>query len=465
MSKTRQPDGPTEIQYKEGQPHLVLRTAIVRVIAGPDEGLETTLGLGRVSVGSDADNSLALTDPLVSRHHCEIQLRDRGYLVLDQESTNGTFFRGARIREALLQPGAQFRIGASTLRIERGKETSSVIRGKGDFGRRLIGTSPAMQEVYGILSAVAPTDATVVLRGETGTGKELVAEEIHRQSYRRDNRLVIVDCGSIPESLIESELFGHRRGAFTGAVSDRDGAFVRAAGGTILLDEIAELPLEMQTRLLRVLDTRTVRRVGDDQERSVDVRVIAATHRDLPALVEAGRFRQDLYFRLSVVSIFLPPLRERREDIPSLARRFLWQAGCPDPDGVLRPEVVQLLTTREWPGNVRELRNVIERATVFGGASQIGLEEHTDDTPAAEDVAPLGSGPTEWIADGMPSGFLDQTYKRAKEQILGHFEVLYLEHLISRHGMNISRIAADARLDRHHLRILLRKHGLDDRNT
>jgi transcriptional regulator with AAA-type ATPase domain len=256
------------------------------------------------------------------------------------------------------------RLGGSVLRVDVGDEVSEVVRGQQRFGR-LVGVSPAMQEVYGLLAAVAPTDATVLILGETGTGKELAAEAIHRQSPPAQAPFQVLDCGAIPENLIESEFFGHEKGAFTGATQAREGVFERARGGTVFLDEIGELPQLLQTRLLRVLDRRQVKRVGGTSLRRVDVRLVAATNRDLRQEVEQGRFRQDLYYRLAVVCVVLPPLRQRREDIPLLARHFLWQSGCPDPDTVLTPDMLELLETRRWRGNVRELRNAIEEAVVL----------------------------------------------------------------------------------------------------
>jgi len=458
-------DGPTQLQYVDNHPHLVVRSAKLRIVSGPEEGKSVPIELTRVSVGSASDNDLVLSDTMVSRRHLQIQVRESGYLLQDMGSTNGTFFRGARISEALVGHGAEFRLGKTVLRVEAERESSSVVTGQSRFGR-LIGTSPAMQEVYGVLTAVAPTDATVMITGETGTGKELVAEEIHHQSARCDQPLVVVDCASIPEGLIEAELFGYERGAFTGADEARPGAFERADRGTVFLDEIGDLPLEMQTRLLRVLDKRTVRRVGSAHTRKVDIRVIAATHRPLIKMVQEDVFRQDLYFRLSVVAIRLPALRERTADIPLLARHFLWQAGCPNPDQVLQPQVVQMLSSRRWRGNVRELRNVIERATVFADGAQPGLSQVEIE---AEEGAEAGPAPPEqmaaeaeqnWLDRSMPGGFLDQPYKEAKDQLLGQFESLYFEHVSSQLGQNITRIASAAQVDRHLVRILMRKHGL-----
>ncbi len=449
-------ESPTQVHYdNEGQAVLVLRAATLRVVSGPDDGACVALDLRRMRVGTAADNDLVLTDPSVSRHHLEFQVRDQGYQVRDLDSTNGSFFRGARISEAHLGAGAELRLGDSVLRIERGEECSRVVKARKTFGT-IIGNCRPMQEVFGLLAAVAPTDTTVLINGETGTGKELVAEELHRQSARRGREFVVVDCGAIPAQLIESELFGHVKGAFTGAVNSRPGAFENSSGGTVFLDEIGELPLEMQTRLLRVLDKRTIKRVGSHDQRPVDIRVVAATNRDLPEMIQEGAFRQDLYYRLSVVQIQLPPLRQRRPDIPLLARHFLWQSGCPNPEQVLGPEVLEALSTRQWPGNVRELRNVIERAAILADGSPLAAGGEQAPAAATQDAAPSDR----WLSGALSDEVLNQPYKVAKEQLLHEFELLYLGRLVERHGPNISRVAADADVDRHLVRKLLRKHDM-----
>jgi transcriptional regulator with GAF, ATPase, and Fis domain len=453
---------PTEVIYRDRRAVLTVRSAMLRVASGPDRGASCALDLQRVKVGTGAENHLVLTDARVSRQHLEFQVQDQGYLVQDLGSTNGTFYRGARIREAVVGPGAEIRLGETVLRVERGAEHTAAIEGKSSFGG-LIGISPAMQEVYGVLAAVAPTDTTVLVEGETGTGKELVAEAIHHQSPRAGRLFSVLDCSALPASLIESELFGHERGAFTDAVATREGIFERTRGGTVFLDEIGELSLDLQTRLLRVLDRRIVKRLGGNSPRGVDVRLVAATNRDLAAEVQQGRFRQDLFYRLAVVRVVMPPLRQRREDIPLLARHFLWQTGCPNPDAVLTPTVLEALHSRSWPGNVRELRNVVERAVIFADGAVSGSDAEAllapevapAEAPAPE--PPVGDG---WLAQVFPADLLDRPYKEVKEEVIGQLERLYLGALFRRHGNNISAIARDAGVDRHLVRILLRKHGM-----
>ena len=296
-----------------------------------------------------------------------------------------------------------------------------------------------MRAVFALLEKTAPTDTTLLIRGETGTGKELVAKAVHGASSRQPHPLVIVDCGAIPASLIESELFGHVRGAFTGAATDRVGAFESADGGTLFLDEIGELPLALQPKLLRAVEDRSIQRLGETSRRPIDVRLVAATHRDLADEVTAGRFRQDLFFRLAVVEVALPPLRERGHDVLLLAEHILNDLGLGD-DLQLDDRLQSELLAYPWPGNVRELRNAIERAAHLGAEHAVPYAE-----PAEAESAP---------APDLP-------FKQAKEQIVTSFERAYVIRLLERHGKNISAAARDADIDRNYLYRLLRKHGLD----
>ncbi|MBW2736355.1 MAG: sigma 54-dependent Fis family transcriptional regulator, partial [Deltaproteobacteria bacterium] len=458
-------EGQTKVTYRGDTPELAFSSALLRVIRGPNTGASAALGLERVIVGSGEGCEIQLEDAEVSHQHLEVRLHDKGFRVADLGSTNGSFYRGARLEHVVVGVGAELRVGQTILRIDRGPERSVSFTQRAAFGS-LVGSAPVMQSVFGMLEAVASTDATVLVLGETGTGKELVTREVHRHSPRHNKALVVLDCGSIPTDLIESELFGHEKGAFTGATESRAGIFERGDGGTVFLDEIGELPLEMQTRLLRVLDQRTVRRVGGRKEISVDFRIVAATHRDIEAYVTEGRFRQDLYYRLAVIQVRLPPLRERLMDIPLLAHHFLEKAGCADPDAVLTPEVLEVLATRRWPGNARELRNVVERAVVLrDSAAEVfadGRESTSGASSSGSGAEPPGEEDESWVVRHMPRSWLDQPYKEAKARLLKGFERHYLNHLVARHGTNISRIAAEAQVDRHLVRKLLRKHGLLD---
>jgi transcriptional regulator with GAF, ATPase, and Fis domain len=311
----------------------------------------------------------------------------------------------------------------------------------------VIGSSLAMRRIFRVLDGVAKTDATVLLHGETGTGKEVLARAIVRRSLRPEP-FVVVDCGSVTHALIQSELFGHERGAFTGAIAQRKGAFESADGGTIFLDEIGELPLDVQPMLLRVLEAREFRRVGGNQTLKADVRVIAATSRDLEREVGAGKFREDLYFRLAVVPVRLPPLRARREDIPALVRHILSKTR--GAEGLAPGErTLEWLLQHDWPGNVRELRNLLERAAYMSAAA--GSRELL--LPSL----PTGAGDA---AEDFFRFSLAESYREARSRVEDEFERRYVSWLLARHGGNLSAAARAVQMDRKHLHVLARKHGL-----
>ena len=351
--------------YQKGAPVPVRLHRLKLLIEGP--GLPPggkTIELDRdvVQIGTLKDSDVVLPDDSVSRRHCELTRTPEGWRVKDLGSTNGTTLAGNRIVEAFLAPGSVVGVGETRLRVTPVDEVLAVDPALTDRFGDLIGGSLAMRQVFGVLEKVATTDVTVLIGGETGTGKELAARAIHEHSKRKNGPFMIVDCAAVAANLIESELFGHEKGAFTGADRLRKGAFEAADGGTVFLDEIGELPLELQPTLLRVLERREVKRLGSNETRTVNVRVVAATHRDLPALVKDGKFREDLYFRLAVVEVRLPPLRERKEDLPLLLGRWIEAHG-----GNVASDSVSLLQTHGWPGNVRELRNVWERARALAG--------------------------------------------------------------------------------------------------
>ncbi|HVO29407.1 MAG TPA: sigma 54-interacting transcriptional regulator [bacterium] len=319
-----------------------------------------------VRVGTMKDNDVVLADDSVSRHHCEILRTPQGWRIRDLESTNGVTLAGNRIVEAYLTAGSVVGLGESRLRVTPVDEVVAVDPARTDTFGELLGGSLAMRQVFGVLERVSKTDATVLITGETGTGKELAARAVHDNSRRHGKPFMVVDCAAVAANLIESELFGHERGSFTGADRMRKGAFEAAEGGTVFLDEIGELPLELQPTLLRVLERREVKRLGSNETRPVDVRVVAATHRDLPAFCKQGKFREDLFFRLAVIEVRLPSLRERREDIPLILGRWIETSG-----GRISADAVALLQTHAWPGNVRELRNVWERARALAGDDMV----------------------------------------------------------------------------------------------
>jgi len=417
---------------------------VLRLTVRGAAGMALALQAGTYGVGSGPDNDLVLDDRAVSRLHAEIAVLDGRVRVRDLDSRNGSFCNGVRFREIEAGPGAVLRLGRTELVLESASRAAGE-EGPESFGR-LRGRSPAMRRVFALLERVAASDAPVLVRGETGTGKELCAEALHRHGPRSKGPFVVADLAGVSATLLESELFGHARGAFTGAVSDRAGAFERAEGGTVFLDEVGELPPELQPRLLRALENRQVKRVGANDYRRFDARIVAATHRDLPAECRAGRFREDLYHRLAVVVVELPPLRARPGDIPLLVERMLADTGRAAP---LAPDTMALLEAYDWPGNVRELRNVVERAVSLGSA----------DGSVPGDVLGLPGGAP--AAAARPTGGAPPPYKEAREKLLAAFERDYLSAILDAHGGNVSASARAAGIDRVYLHRLMRKHGLD----
>ncbi|HEX8535833.1 MAG TPA: sigma 54-interacting transcriptional regulator, partial [Cystobacter sp.] len=441
----------TEILVLEPRATLKLRKCRLQVTAGPDEGRSLVSDKERLRCGAHPTNDLVLAeDRTASRHHFEILNTERGWLLVDLNSTNGTFLEGRRVERAYLSAGALVRAGSSVLSFTPIDEEVTVEPDReGELGG-LVGQSVQMRQVFALIKKIAPLDVSVIIGGETGTGKELVARAIHERSSRSKGPLVVLDCGAIPPHLIESELFGHEKGAFTGAVTERPGAFERAHGGTIFLDELGELRLDLQPKLLRVLENREVRRVGGNDVLSVDCRVIAATNRDLVKEIAAGHFREDLFFRLSVIHLQLPPLRERREDIPLILSRAL-----ADPEVLARhgrkhisAESLALLMAYPWPGNVRELVNVLSHVLAFSEGEEV-LPEHLPARVRGQ-------------AREVPLPFNEHlTFKDAKEQLLENFEREYITRVLSRCEGNLSRAARESGLHRKSIERLVKKYQLD----
>jgi DNA-binding NtrC family response regulator len=432
--------------YTDAGGELVERRHRLRVTAGPDAGKELALELGTTLVGTHADCDLVLTDTTVSRHHLEVRVKKDGVSVRDLDSTNGTRHGGTKLGQVVLTGPARLRVGKHTeLDVEPIEAPVALGEWTGDRFGDVIGTTPAMRRLFALLARVAPTDATILLNGETGTGKEAFAEAIHKASARAAGPFMVVDCGVIPKELIASELFGHVRGSFTGAAGDKQGLIEAADGGTLFLDEIGELPLDQQPQLLRVLDKRQLRRVGDTATIDVDIRVIAATNRDLRAMVKAGTFREDLFYRLAVVRAEIPPLRERKDDVPMLAHHFASEIGR---GFDLSPALVAQLAHHDWPGNVRELRNVVERALSLGASS---LDDLSSDAPAPAPSSVAATDPA----------VLDLPFKEAKAALIEGFEREYLRHLLAKYKGNISRAAQEAGIDRNYIHRLVKKYDLD----
>ncbi|HZI05342.1 MAG TPA: sigma 54-interacting transcriptional regulator [Archangium sp.] len=415
------------------------------VVEGPGTGTTWESSSDVCSLGSHPLNDFPLEDATVSRFHCELRIGPKGASVKDLDSTNGVTVDGVRVTEAFLRGGSLLHLGRVVVRFDLSAESNRLpLSDKTRFGS-LVGTSVAMRACFAFMERAAARDVTVLLEGETGTGKSQAAQAIHQASARRDKPFLVVDCGAIPANLLESELFGHEKGAFTGAASRRIGAFEEAQGGTVFLDEIGELPAELQPKLLRVLEAREIRRVGANAWQPVDVRLIAATHRELRAEVNTGRFRSDLFFRLAVLRIALPSLRQRPEDLPVLVERLLESLGAePAHTGSLRtPEFITRLQQAAWPGNVRELRNYLERCLVF------------EDALALSEEAAAPGGPVELE--------LEQPYADLKRRVVDDFERRYLHALLEKHQGKVAQAASKAGVDRVHLYRLLRRHGIKPR--
>lgn len=490
----------------DGEGPLIASHALrLRIVEGPDRGREIGPLARACSLGSGGDNDVVLADPTVSRRHCEIHLRGGRYLLRDCNSTNGTRVNDTPVLEAYLSPGDRVILGSTAISfcpLERWERLQTPQRtGFGD----LVGESETMLEVYSMLERVACTDLSCLLRGETGTGKELAARAIHGASSRAAKPFIVVDCGALSESLIEAEFFGHERGAFTGADRFRKGVFEAAAGGTVFLDEIGELPLHLQPKLLRVLERQEVRRLGSSVEISVDVRIVAATHRAMEHMVQQGAFREDLYYRLAEVIVSLPPLRERLTDLPLIATKIL--KDCAAHSGKrsaprLTSSALAALQARTWPGNVRELRNTLRRVVAMSRSDEIRAEDlfpsagspgpyiasnPTYDrlTPAPEpyrpgraaqgatapqarpgSVPPPQPGNASLPAPPMPAAPLNLpidgglTLREARERWSAPLERSYLERILKAHDGDMAVAAEHAGIHRKSLERLLRQHGI-----
>jgi two-component system nitrogen regulation response regulator GlnG len=423
----------------------------LKVLEGPNRGAAIALVRTFATVGRHPTNDLVLHDARVSSVHLELTRRSAGRVLMrDVGSTNGTWFGSQRIVEVELSPGAVLRIGDSVLELEAEPRAQAAAPAKETSFEHLVGGAAVMRELFAVLKRIAAKPLSLLVQGETGTGKEEVARAVHTRSLRSKGPFAVLDATTIPAALAESVLFGHERGAFTGAESRHQGAFERAHGGTLFLDEIGELPISLQPKLLRVLERRELTRVGGNQSIPIDVRVVAATHRDLRLEIEAGRFREDLYFRLAQVRVVLPPLRARADDVPALVRHFLEQMREPSGEPIsIEENALAELAKRPFPGNVRELRNVVVRAAALSEGGTIRVR----------DIAGEGYGFRGTDAERSALD-LSGTFAEAKEHALERFERTYLEALLRRSGGNLSKASREADLARNHLRDLLKKRKL-----
>jgi DNA-binding NtrC family response regulator len=408
-------------------------------------GRAIRIGDAEKIVGTASECDLVLTDDRVSARHFAIRLESSGCRVRDLRSTNGTLYEGSRVSEADVPIAATLKVGHTFVRVQPIARALDVVASQSRRFGELVAESLAMREVFAVLELAARSEVTVLLEGETGVGKELAARAIHSESERRRGPFIAIDCSALPENLVESELFGHVKGAFTGATSARKGAFARAAGGTLFLDELATVPLSVQARLLRAIEERRVRPVGADDEIAVDVRIVGGTRDGLAARSAEGTFRPDLFYRLSVLHVTIPPLRKRREDIGPIASEILRVRGFEDAS--VGPGLDRLFAY-DWPGNVRELRNAIDRAIAL--------------RPDARSFADLAIAVGSAESTSELAIRTDVPFADAKKAVLDVFEKAYLRDLLARTGGNVSEAARIAGIDRKHFRTLAKRHGLVD---
>ena len=410
------------------QTSLRVRSAKLVITKGLDAGRTATIDQPTFVIGTGQSADVRLNDPAVSREHVRVSLLANGVRVRDEGSKNGTWLGGVRVRDVILSADASLVVGGTTIAITIEADSIELQLSPNDRFGDAIGGSAVMRNLFAMLEKVAPTELTVLLEGESGTGKDVLTRALHARSARAAEPLVVVDCGAIPPSLVESELFGHERGAFTGADRARKGVFEEANGGTLFLDEVGELPIEMQPKLLRALEAREVKPIGARAPRPIDVRIIAATSRRLAEAARTGEFRSDLFYRLAVARVTVPPLRDRPEDVVPIARVML-RALRNDPAAELPADLASMLEAYDWPGNVRELRNVVERWAALGRLDRTMFDPLEAQTTAEDDLATL-------------------PYHEARKIVLDRFEERYLPRVLKRANGVVSRAAELAQVAR-----------------
>jgi DNA-binding NtrC family response regulator len=439
----------------------------LEVIAGPDIGKALSVDpselTGRIFVGKSKACQLELSDPLTSRRHFAVEIAGSGVRLTDLGSTNGTLVNGVRVLEALLFGGELVRVGDTTIALRLGEKRRRKLSGATRFGR-FLGASPELTRLYPVCERLALSDVPVILEGETGTGKELLAEALHEASPRASGPFVVFDCTTSPSGLLEARLFGHERGAFTGAVGARRGVFEEASGGTLLIDEIGDLDIALQAKLLRAVQSGQVQRLGGASWIKTDVRILAATRRDLEREIQAGRFRDDLYYRLAVARLEIPPLRRRTGDVRLLAEH-LWALACPGGPPI-GEELVARLESYAWPGNVRELSNAVLHHAALGeladrdsfARAPSSVTGATDDGAESTERAERRSAePSDGIiasvvARGLP-------FPRARQEVMEAFEERYVDAMLEKHDNNISKAAAAAGIARRYFYTIRTRRG------
>ncbi len=443
------------------------RTSHLRILEGPDAGREMDIPPIGVVIGADPANDITLSDEAVSGRHCTVVPTEKGFKVTDLGSRNGTFSDDLALTEAIVPVGGVLRLGRTLIQLMPGEEIVDIPPSENNSFGELHGSSLVMRQVYAVLERAAESEAPILFLGESGTGKELAARAIHKNSPRKNGPFIIFDCGAASETLIASDLFGHVKGAFTGADQTRNGAFADAHGGTLFLDEIGDLPLDLQPKLLRMLERGEVTALGTNKTKTFDVRVVAATHRDLWSEVCQGTFRGDLYYRLAVVEVHLPPLRSHKDDIPELIERFLSTQqrrasvkealqktktkstpNASSPYGPIEGPNLELLMSYHWPGNVRELRNIIQRAVALSPGN-VGFSE-----------MPILLRSTHTAQKEEPAVTADRPFRETKAEIIEKFERAYLRDLLRRSGGNLSQAARTAGLERKYLYTILDKYKM-----
>jgi two-component system, NtrC family, response regulator HydG len=431
-------DASTLLQSKIEQSPRPDATFSLTVVQGPDQGSRFSVDGSRPThlVGHSAVCDMRLSDREASRRHAELELLRSRLRVRDLGSTNGTFVDGLAIVEAFLEGGETLRIGSTLLRVDRSNEKpAGEISVDTSFGR-IFGASREMRQLYPLCQKLAASTVPLIIEGETGTGKEVLAEAIHDQGPRRGGPFVVFDCTAVPANLLESELFGHERGAFTGAATARAGVFEQAHGGTLLLDEIGDLELSLQAKLLRAVERSEVRRVGSNKWLSVDVRIVSATRRDLDQEVQAGRFRDDLLYRLAVGRIELPPLRRRKGDVPLLIQQFAAELG-----GAFPKELLARWSAYTWPGNIRELRNAVARQLALG-EDVLGEMASSSGRPGRD-----GDAIERILAMDLP-------LLQGRRLVIGEYERRYIQRILDAHGGNVVHAARASGIARRYFQLL-----------